>query len=380
MNAFSKAATVLVALALLGGYARAMDTKGQEQRGPDAAAVAAERVAAAAAVAAEHAARLAQDEDEMRELNLRPAKRIEALGVPRRAAEQATVPMPEPPPVPLILVPAKELDPERADALVEDMEIMSHILQGALREALGEEHVPRATYGPFTPLFDGERRQCLYLDGYGALFLLKVRPALVGSVPGGPEAPREQESRWERAKQELRRPAQTFSPAAPYMMRGPMEPARPEAEVQVARPGAPPPLRYPSRRAASAGVVRPGAGRIAGPPPARRTTRRVPTAPTADMVRDALLEVLKEASNMRLESDESIAVVVTGGAATAYTGFGFGGPGGGAFGTPRAAGFRGNAGEGTVLTIHVKKRDVDAFAEGELGPEEFRERATIVLR
>ena len=74
------------------------------------------------------------------------------------------------------------------------------------------------------------------------------------------------------------------------------------------------------------------------------------------MVRDALLEVLKEASNMRLEPDESIAVVVTGG----------------------APGYPGTEG-GTVLTIHVKKRDVDAFAEGDLDPEEFQERATMVL-
>ncbi len=364
MNAFSRAALVLVALAVLAGHAGAMEPARGEPRGTREVEAADEAARAAEEVQA------AEARQRMEELAKSYQRAKAAAAV--RAAERPTVQMPEPPPVPLIVVPTKELEPGRVDALVEDMEIMSHILQGALRDALGEEHVPAAGYGPFTPLFDGDRRQCLYLDGYGALFLLKVRPALVGTVPGGPEAPRGPESLWERAKQELHRPAQTFSPAAPYMMMEPMGAGSPEAAAQVTRAGAP-------GMVSGLGVGH-TPGRASGPPPARRITRRAPGAPTADMVRDALLEALKEASNMRLEPDESIAVVVTGGAATAYTGFRFAGPGGGAFGTPGGdPDYPGPEG-GTVLTIHVKKRDVDALAAGELDPEEFQERATIVLR
>ena len=277
----------------------------------------------------------------------------------------------QPPPPSVVLVPSGpgDMAPERAQMLVEDLGIMSRVLDKALLGAFGEERVPRAEGGLFSPLFDGGQKQTLYLQGYGAVFVLSVRFPLVGPREARePEPEPEPESLWEQTRREMR--------------------------------GVP---SDPRRRAGE------------GPPP--RVVAEFDPERVERLVR-VLVRALREAGHVRaLEPDEAISIVVIG----AATGGSYGGGGGRSFGGPlgRGGSFGGGGGSGgsgaggsgggggghggatrapaerqtglrihvrgpsgpgpAVLTVHVKKADVDAFAEGKLEPEQFRERAAISI-
>jgi hypothetical protein len=100
-------------------------------------------------------------------------------------------------------------------------------------------------------------------------------------------------------------------------------------------------------------------------------------------LKTSVLEALKNAANIRdLKADESITVSVFGGVTTV-------GP------RPHVSIRRGGGGSsavmeeereapepparGTILTIRVKKSDVDAFAKGKLTLDEFRKRAGMAI-
>jgi hypothetical protein len=168
----------------------------------------------------------------------------------------------------------------------------------------------------------------LYLDGYGALFMLNVGfPFLPPPQAEGQQEKPETNTDWEDAKQELY--------GQPGGGRGMTAPGEPYDEERVNR------------------------------------------------LRDGLLESLKNATNIRgLKPDDSITVCIFGGlsssqpkartyvkrstgsseARSAVTGF------------DRA----GNPVRQTIMTIRVKKSDADAFAKGAMTPEVFRKRAHVI--
>jgi hypothetical protein len=166
----------------------------------------------------------------------------------------------------------------------------------------------------------------LYLDGYGALFMVNVGfPLIPPAAKTGEEKP-SGDSAWEEAKQEL------------YGQGPGMRPALPPGEEFSAE----------------------------------KVTK----------LKASLLEALKNASNIRgIRPDESVTVCVLGGAGAgpvrvrkvARAGGG-GGTVSGGFGT--VSRIRGPA-QGTVMTIRVKKADVDAYAKGSIDREEFQKRARI---
>jgi len=105
-------------------------------------------------------------------------------------------------------------------------------------------------------------------------------------------------------------------------------------------------------------------------------------------LKNALIEALKDATNIRnLKSDDSITVCVFGGStlpgnSRAHTQM--------LPGLPGVTGYAGTAmaGQtpfgrvrlvmrGTVLTIRAKKSDVDAFAKGKLNLDEFRKKTSL---
>jgi hypothetical protein len=169
----------------------------------------------------------------------------------------------------------------------------------------------------------------LYLDGYGALFLVNVYfPLVPPAVKTEVEKP-SGDSTWEEAKQEL----------------------------YGGGPGARPPLA-----------------------PAEEFSQD-----KVNKLKATLLEALKNASNLRgVKSDESITVCVLGGTSAtpprakrfARAGTG-GGGGGGGYGGSFTFSSSGAPPQGTIMTIRVKKTDVDAYAKGKVGLEEFQKRARI---
>ena len=188
----------------------------------------------------------------------------------------------------------------------------------------------------------------IYLDGYGALFLLNVNFPLL-PPPEKPQETKEKsetDSAWEEAKQEI------------Y--------GQHDAWSQVGKA-----FKFS----------------MADGPEQEYDEKKV------EDLKEGLLEALKNATNIRnLKSDETVTVCVFGGVSVA--------PGKAAKTTvkraPDAPGEEqdlvfdadrknlfmakrgdGPATRGTIMTIRVKKSDADAFAKGKLNLDDFRKKASI---
>jgi hypothetical protein len=222
-------------------------------------------------------------------------------------------------------------DPKEQASLEEDLAVMAHILDKALEDVPGTQW--RGGGGPRAMGIDvflgpgsGPARN-LYLDGYGALFLVNVYFPLVPPAVKTEEEKPSGDSTWEEARQEL----------------------------YGGGPGARPPL-----------------------PPAEEFSQD-----KVNKLKTTLLETLKNAGNIRgLKPDESVTICVQGGPGAAsprarrVARAGTAG-GGGGYGGAFAFAHSGGPAQGTIMTIRVKKTDVDAFAKGKVNLDEFQKRARI---
>lgn len=273
----------------------------------------------------------------------------------------------------VLVIPDTQVKPEELDALTQDLLVMSHILD----EGFEESRAIKGVFTDFGDFFGRDNRatEAIYIQGYGALFLMEVNFAF--SPPLKPEEQKDEETAenvdptWQRAREQI------FSPKAPM-------------------PGMP---AFGLLKAGEAGLVK------------------------FDQLRKELIETLKHAANIRnITPDEWIIVTVigqgrqggvvyfrnetSGNAAPMSETSGFrqpssnkeggmmGGKAGGGYGIAGYGGMGGygggmSAGMGammgdmagygemslpstTVLTIRVKKGDVDAFAGGGLDFEQFQ--------
>jgi hypothetical protein len=211
-------------------------------------------------------------------------------------------------------------DPAAVDALQEDLATMSLLLDRSLEQVAGEDSPPRRMGVPM--LLESRLRSLgLYLEGFGAVFVAKVGfPLLAPPVTkteqsGSPSVSDD----WTRARHEL------FG----YSERG-------ESERLFATGAAP----YSAER--------------------------------VETLKRALLETLKNASNIRrLKAEEAVAVTVLGTESVPTL---VAAPNPDLVGAD--GGLRG-AGRSSVLTIRTKKSDAEAFAKGELSFDQFQQRATI---
>ena len=214
--------------------------------------------------------------------------------------------------------------------LQEDLAVMSHILEKAMDDSLGsDQRQPRAMGVDLFFWADAGSLRQAYLEGYGALFLLKINSPLLPS-PAKDEAQKDEpkgSSAWEEAREEV------FGEPGPIGMSS-GAPEEPYNEVKVNR------------------------------------------------LKGSILEALKNATNIRdLKADEGVTVCVLGGTkmqSGRVKAFGRAGgkPGemawlaGPAEGTPQ---------RGTVLSLRVKKSAIDAFAKGQMDLDEFQKKALITI-
>ncbi|PYJ84082.1 MAG: hypothetical protein DME22_14040, partial [Verrucomicrobia bacterium] len=259
---------------------------------------------------------------------------------------------------PATVIQFSQPDPQGLDAMQEDLNVMSLLLQRKLEDAVGENS-PAYKMGIPLLLRSGQRGiESLYLDGFGALFTVNVNFPL---VPPPVNKAKENEDTtgsddWDKARKELYGVRESRDIVNPY---------------------------------GSAGVPY--------------------DAEQVGALKAALLEALKNAANIRgLKSDESAIVTVFGsesveagrGAAGGPAGGrytvgrryapheasgatgGFGGAGNASRGMTPGAGMSGFAaasmnGRGTVLTVRVKKSDTEAFAKGKMNFDQFQQKAVI---
>jgi len=271
----------------------------------------------------------------------------------------------------VLVVPAAEVKEEDLAEIIEDLQIMSHILDERFRETRRIQGV----FTDFGDFFGRDNRQteATYLQGYGVLFSMEVNFA--------------------------------FSPP-------------PKPQVQVTKQGAEP--VDSTWQEAKQQVFSPGESRSTrGSDSAHEYNSRM-----VEELKQDLITTLKHASNIRgVQPEEWIILTVIG---SGRQGGGFGGGGfmmggmGGMYGGTSSGGMMGGMGAGmggfggssggggmggsmmgamggmggfsepgvfsemgvsptTVLTIRAKKSDIDAYAKDEQLLEQFRRRVQILI-
>jgi hypothetical protein len=231
-----------------------------------------------------------------------------------------------------LIVRSSEHDPKEQANLEKDLAVMSRIFDKAIAGKPGDEQEMRKAMGIdvyWTPSSNPSPLRTVYLDGYGALFMLNVSYPLL-APPATTEEEKEKppsDSAWQEARQELYGQAADGNP--------------------VAHPGE----QY--------------------------------TAEKVSNLKNTLLEALKDGTNIRnLKPDDSITVCVSGGASAHGRRILEGQTrslGDGVFVESKTVSHAGAAVHGTIMTICVKKADVDAFAKGKLDLGEFRKRASTTI-
>lgn len=233
-----------------------------------------------------------------------------------------------------LIVRTGEGNTETAAKLREDLPVMNRILTKTVERETGRGGREHAMGIVLSTLPGGRRPSSLYLEGYGALFLLNVDfPLIAPEVEEKEAEEKPTSSTWEEARRELYGQKRVEARLNP-----------PEAHAE-----------FDSKQVES--------------------------------VKNEILKALKNGANIReLKPEESITVVLvgTGGrtsdqlvrsqATTRYSGsrrFNARRPEVFAF-----AGRRTDGGEST-LTIRVKKADTAAFAEGAIDLQEFAKRASV---
>ena len=241
----------------------------------------------------------------------------------------------------VLVIPAAELKGEDLAAITEDMSVMSRIFDNKLSQ--GHLTTGRASlfagFDPFSGRNSGTT-EAIYLEGYAALFLMKVN-VLLSPQPEGPEEKETEEEDtdplWTQMRQEIYAPEEA------------------------------------GRR-----------GRLGDSPEEKYDAEKV------EELKETLIKTLKHAANIRaLKPDQSVILTVIGGrgqSGTRTTTRSYGRSSGALYGSRSGRGSYitttpGGAESGsflpTVLTICVKKSDINAFAKGELSFDQFRQRTKI---
>lgn len=230
-----------------------------------------------------------------------------------------------------LVIRGAEMDSNTVANVQEDLAVMSRILNKALEREVGREGRDSAMGIVLSALPGARRPQSIYLEGYGALFLLSVKFPLVAAPAKEEEKPEKAvDSTWEQTKREM------------YGNRAP--------NVKV--------WNVPSIDAS-----------------AEYNSEQV------EGLKKELIEAMKNASNIRdVKPTEWITVSVIGNR-----------PGGrnqvkhvvtGQKGrTARAEAYVSDSGRSasreSTLTLRAKKTDIDAYAKGSLDAEQFKKRVSV---
>ncbi|MHB8520813.1 MAG: hypothetical protein ACYDH9_08635 [Limisphaerales bacterium] len=265
-----------------------------------------------------------------------------------------------------LIIRAADSNAATTGEIQEDMTVMSHILTKALADRRGDDAQNLAMGIVVSALGGDQRPQSFYLDGYGALFLLNVRMALLPPPPTKETEKKEApvDTTWEQTKREIY--GGEPGPGGSAEMPGWRAYQNSFSEMQQRRYGT----------------------LAGGSPPVEYDAQKV------ESLKRQLLEALKNASNIRhLKSDEWVTVAVSGpggnhavlvkrrirtatpGATASSDRFvrAEGGDASLLTGVPHQG-----TGQSSTLTIRVKKADVDTFAKSKLSFEEFQRKASIV--
>jgi len=240
-----------------------------------------------------------------------------------------------------LIIPGRDFSESTGNALEQDLNVMSRILEKAVERKSDDDH-PKAMGIDVFSMGSSSGVRNLYLDGYGALFILKVRFPLT-PPPKKTEENKTNEainSTWAETHREL------YGPRTEWNEFGK------------------------------------GFHKAFGSPPEEYDADKVAR------LKDSILEALKNAANIRhLKSDERVTVAVTGGIGSA-DGFSKRVTSESRAGSGRITAYEAGSRAGdrrdesatqSVLTIQARKSEIDSLAKGKLTAEEFRKKAIVIL-
>ena len=248
-----------------------------------------------------------------------------------------------------LVIPGKDFNASTANSLEEDLNVMARILEKAIERKSDDEGPKAMGIDVFSSSSSSGVRN-LYLDGYGAVFILRVRYPLT-PPPEKTEQTKTNEppsSEWTETWQDL------------YGSKGGWD-----SDLSKG---------FSREWSFSKGLG---------------SSAEEYDADKVEKLKVALLEALKNATNIRnLRSDEKVIVAVTSTVGsvdikkkritTENRGGGRGG--GSAYSVEsRDLEHRADGSAQSVLTIHAKKSDIDSFAKGKLTLEEFRKKVALTL-
>jgi hypothetical protein len=262
----------------------------------------------------------------------------------------------------ILVVPATEVNSKELAEIIEDMQIMSHILDERFKETRRVQGV----FTDFGDFFGRDNRQteAIYLQGYGVLFSMEVNFAFSPQPKPQPQQtaePNEQvDSTWLKAKQQVFSPGESRGPDGPDSA----EEYNSQMVEELKRD-----LITTLKHAANIRDVQPnewiiltviGSGRLAG-----------------GFGGGGLMM-----GGMGGYGSSGYGGAVSGGYAGGYSYSGgysdSGGSMGGGTGGFGMSGFGGSgASAATVLTIRAKKSDIDTFAKDQQDYEQFRQKVEI---
>ena len=349
-KALTQTIIVFVAVNLItAGFALAQNVPDEENQETSKEALAAQKEAEIAAKVAEKEVEAAQKQIEAAQKQMGAAQQQMAMKMDMydiledyRAPRLSLSPWQQRDGGEVLVIPAAEMKIENLAAITEDMSVMSRIFDNILSQAR------LTTGGSWSIGFDSRlfgrssgAIEAIYLEGYGALFLMKVNALL--SPP--PEALEEKETEeedtdplWTQLRQEIYAPE----------------------EVDRRRRGDRPEEKYDSEKVKE--------------------------------LKETLIKTLKHAANIRnLKPDESVILTVIGKAGQSGTRTTTRSYGRSRLGSSISRGrssirVRGAPGVPTVaasllptvLTIRAKKSDIDAFAKGQLTFDQFRQKTQLL--
>jgi hypothetical protein len=242
-----------------------------------------------------------------------------------------------------LVISPQQSDPKFVAEVEEDFAIMSRILEKEVGRDLGRDG-PKEAMGIWISSSDSRSPQAIFLDGYGALFLLQVNFPLVAPAEKKAESkPEPPDTPWERTRKEVFGQAEHDALVKQFSVYSKFDLHRSEPEYDAAK---------------------------------------------VDKLRESLLDALKNAANIRhLRADDAVVLAVSSGGGSSHSSsFTLLAPGNNSLSTVTETVTAvdklkrvgdGGGGRSSTMTIRAKKSDADAFASGKLSADEFRKKASV---
>jgi hypothetical protein len=284
--------------------------------------------------------------------------------------------------VPPLFIEFTSASAEQVAMMDEDLNVMTRLVEKALDQGLGEEKPETKLNLPLLLTSGGRSVRAMYLEGFGALFMIKVNfPVVAVAKVESKKPPKKPETEWDQIKSELKEDEQADDDALVTL--NPSRTAYDASQIEALKKI----LLQSLKHAANIRPLKPdefvalsvfGSDVGSGVQVYRTTYSTAPSAATTPASPSSTKKKAKVPANEGQGdgSEPTGPTIVTRPGQSAELNVSDSRTG--AILTRAVVRGPGKAGpQGTVLTVRAKKSDVDAFARGEMNLETFQKSAVF---